>query len=242
MIRLARARSGALALLLLGGAIAPAEGLDRSIAAHDLQGRTLRELSLMRNEIYARHGQPFRRAWLREYFEAQPWYEAGAPVSPADLTPQERSNAERIGVFEAALTREELSRRKDDLQNAFLQGAPRNPEQEIEWTLLNERLGEDSILSPARLESRLHQEELKDLSLRDLAVLRHMIAARRGRILPSESLRKLFHRFEWYSPDPEYTDSRLNAIDRENLEIIASLERSIGGPIADDDPHWLAAP
>ena len=40
----------------------------------DLEGRTLRELALMRNTIYARAGHPFRKKWLHDYFSAQPWY------------------------------------------------------------------------------------------------------------------------------------------------------------------------
>ena len=47
---------------------------DRALTPADLQGRTLRELALMRNTIYARAGHPFRKKWLRDYFTAQPWY------------------------------------------------------------------------------------------------------------------------------------------------------------------------
>ncbi|HUS30069.1 MAG TPA: YARHG domain-containing protein, partial [Kofleriaceae bacterium] len=43
---------------------------DRPLAPADLDGRSLRDLTLMRNVVYARAGHPFRKAWLREYFTA----------------------------------------------------------------------------------------------------------------------------------------------------------------------------
>src|SRR5215831_6852378 len=47
---------------------------EREISQADLQGRTLRELTLMRNWIYARAGNPFVKPWLKEFFAKQPWY------------------------------------------------------------------------------------------------------------------------------------------------------------------------
>src|SRR5262245_25089010 len=46
----------------------------REITQQDLDGRSLRELTLMRNTIYARAGNRFRKKWLNDYFSAQPWY------------------------------------------------------------------------------------------------------------------------------------------------------------------------
>ena len=47
------------------------------ISAPMLRGLNLYELRLLRNEIFARHGARFRTAWLQEYFDGQPWYQAG---------------------------------------------------------------------------------------------------------------------------------------------------------------------
>ncbi|MDQ2688565.1 MAG: ankyrin repeat domain-containing protein [Armatimonadota bacterium] len=46
----------------------------RPLTTRDLAGKTPSELSLMRNEIYARHGYIFERKSLDTYFRAQPWY------------------------------------------------------------------------------------------------------------------------------------------------------------------------
>ena len=58
----------------------------RPITDDDLIGRSLRELSLMRNTIYARAGNKFRKKWLNDYFSAQPWYH------PLDSAKRTRSN------------------------------------------------------------------------------------------------------------------------------------------------------
>lgn len=44
------------------------------LAAEDIGGKTVADLRLMRNEIYARHGYRFRNPSLLTYFEAKPWY------------------------------------------------------------------------------------------------------------------------------------------------------------------------
>ena len=46
----------------------------RKVTSDDLWGKTDRELSIMRNEIYARHGYIFDNAEMRNYFEGEPWY------------------------------------------------------------------------------------------------------------------------------------------------------------------------
>ncbi len=85
--------------------IAPAQGkvgttdipyyFDREITDKDLQGRTLRELSLMRNTIYARAGNEFSRKWLHEYFTAQPWYKESG-YDESKISKLDRKNAETI--------------------------------------------------------------------------------------------------------------------------------------------------
>jgi hypothetical protein len=47
---------------------------DHAIGEPELAGRSLDELRLMRNTIYARSGRVFTDPKLREYFSHQPWY------------------------------------------------------------------------------------------------------------------------------------------------------------------------
>lgn len=47
----------------------------RLLTSADLKGRNGKELTLMRNEIYARHGRRFKEQKLQSYFETQSWYQ-----------------------------------------------------------------------------------------------------------------------------------------------------------------------
>jgi hypothetical protein len=84
----------------------------RLIQDNDLWNLPLRELELMRNEIYARHGWVFHRQDLRDYFGRQPWYRPKADLSnweqvnrrvQAELNPIEKKNIQTIVSREKAL-------------------------------------------------------------------------------------------------------------------------------------------
>lgn len=112
-----RAGTAWLGLLLLALpssiASAPARPLtyDRPITQADVAGRSLRELAILRNTIFARHGQPFRKLWLHEYFSKQPWYKATGVVDPRTLSPVDQQNADFLSRYEIAIPRAELERR-----------------------------------------------------------------------------------------------------------------------------------
>lgn len=65
----------------------------------DLAGLTNYELSLARNEIYARHGRIFEDSEIQSFFEEKSWYEgsvAGSDFDEAVLSELEQSNVEFI--------------------------------------------------------------------------------------------------------------------------------------------------
>ncbi|NJK54077.1 MAG: YARHG domain-containing protein [Leptolyngbyaceae cyanobacterium SU_3_3] len=40
-----------------------------------MQGRNARELTILRNEIFARHGRRFKEPELQRHFKSQSWYQ-----------------------------------------------------------------------------------------------------------------------------------------------------------------------
>jgi hypothetical protein len=84
---------------------------DRAITDADLAGRSLRELEIMRNTIFARAGQPFRKKWLHEYFSALPWYKSKGIVDPQSLPAIDQKNADLLSRHQIALPRDDLDRR-----------------------------------------------------------------------------------------------------------------------------------
>jgi hypothetical protein len=94
--------------------------------------------------------------------------------------------------------------------------------------------------SQASLDRILSIQELRQLSLRDLRLLRNTIYARRGRPFKSKVLQAHFKAMSWYHEDPSYTDARLTANDKRNIALIRSVEDEFGGPLKDED--WLIDP
>jgi hypothetical protein len=219
----------------------------REIKQEDLYDRSLRELQLMRNTIYARAGNKFRKKWLNDYFSAQSWYHPLDQMDESKLTDLDRKNAEIIATFDADITREQLLARQGELVS------PKTPEDKIEMRLVAIRLGkwvgsdEDqptALEDPTLLDKQITVDQLKDFSRRDLRLLRNLIYARRGRPFHSDVLKSYFQAVEWYKPDPKYTDARLTAIDKRNINVILSVENQLGGPLTDyqnkKEDGWFA--
>lgn len=72
----------------------------RRVEYGDLAGMTDRQLELARNEIYARHGRPFKRADLRSYFRSKSWYSEDSSFTESRLSSLEKRNAQTILNFE----------------------------------------------------------------------------------------------------------------------------------------------
>ena len=119
--------------------------------------------------------------------------------------------------------------------------------------LLSTRLGEWSgndedrtpLEDPTLLDKQLTVDQLSDFSRRDLRLVRNLIYARHGRPFKSDLLKTYFGTLEWYKPDPAYTDARLTPLDKRNINVIRSVEDSLGGPLTDyqhkKEEGWFAA-
>lgn len=221
---------------------------DRALTPADLQGRTLRELALMRNTIYARAGHPFRKKWLRDHFTAQPWYKPLARDDDRKITRVDRANAALIAQAEQSVKRPELKQRRDDIL-ARQRAAKATPEDEIELTILNTRLGEwaaagadarppanvSPLEDPSQLDHVISVDQLSNLSRRDLRILRNTVYARHGRQFKSQLLQEYFDNMSWYQADPAFTEKQLTKVDVTNIRLIKSVEDTLGGPLTEDE-------
>ena len=220
----------------------------------DLQGRTLRELTLMRNWIYARGGNSFRKKWLNDFFSAQPWYKPAPKTDLSKISEIDKKNAALIAEYDLKRPKDELTKQRDELLVRKKAGTL-TPEDAIELRLLSGRLGEwlgetpESTRSPledtAMLDKLLTVDQLQDLSRRDLRLVRNMVYARKNRPFKSEMLAQYFYGvLDNYSPDEGYTDDRLSDIDKRNIKLIRSVEDEVGGPISDaehvEETGWMS--
>jgi hypothetical protein len=74
-----------------------------AISESELGNKSRRELELMRNAIYARHGRRFERQDLQDFFNQQPWYvpKYWPNEFPENvLTPTDRANISLIKSYE----------------------------------------------------------------------------------------------------------------------------------------------
>ncbi len=70
------------------------------VARTEFEIRNSKELRLMRNEIYARHGYTFSSADLQKYFGAKPWYKPLGNNSAVKLSDIETFNVELLKNME----------------------------------------------------------------------------------------------------------------------------------------------
>lgn len=223
----------------------------RELTEADLAGRSLRELSLMRNWIYARAGNTFRKEWLAKFFQKYDWYRPREQQDLSVLTGYDKKNAAKISAAEAAFTEDALLEKQRALVEVLRKDEgypndPKHPDAVIELSLVAARVGTwvepkpgveaaSPLEDPKRLNGLLTLADLEDLSRRDLRILRNMVYARHGRPFKSEVLHEYFTTLDWYQPDEKYTDGRLSAVDRKNVQLIQSVENEIGGALSDHE-------
>jgi hypothetical protein len=66
---------------------------------------------------------------------------------------------------------------------------------------------------------------LHGLFIEDARKMRDEIYARHGKIFKNEWTQKYFASFDWYKPDPNFTDASLSAVEKRNLTTIAAYEK-----------------
>lgn len=118
----------------------------------------------------------------------------------------------------------------------------------IELGLLSRALGlpqgdydESEETDQAKALDRLFTvEELRQLSIRDLRILRNTIYARHGRPFKSAILQSHFNGMKWYKRRSDYSDKLLTKNDNRNIALIKSVENEFGGSLTDED--WLIGP
>jgi hypothetical protein len=163
------------------------------------------------------------------------------------LSKTDLRNADLIADYDVRLNRDDLLK----LQKAV--STSRSTEDLVELRLLSMRLGtwlgpDDPTRTPLEdpriLDQQITLGQLDDFSRRDLRLLRNMIYARRGRPFHSELLQQYYVNMSWYKADSTYSEARLTATDRRNINIIRSLEDQLGGPLTDgqhmQEEGWYA--
>jgi hypothetical protein len=76
------------------------EASNRYLTSQDLAGKSVWDLKVMRNEIFARYGYRFKSEDMREYFNKQAWYKPEYDDVTSQLTEIEIANIKLIKQYE----------------------------------------------------------------------------------------------------------------------------------------------
>ena len=197
------------------------------------------ELEWMKSDVLARHG----KVWG----DVPEWKLANGKTVKACSVPKDLAPDAEYDDFTITLSKDchyrQLKWYKAD--RAWKDSAL-DANDKVELGLIARSMGSFALDDEARektsesLDRVVPVSELRQLSLRDLRLLRNTIYARRGRHFKSEVLRDHFQGMRWYKEDPAYTDKRLTRNDERNIGLIKSVENEFGGPLSDED--WLTEP
>jgi hypothetical protein len=174
------------------------------LSDQELAPCSCRELELLRQEIYARHGKVFDRPDLRAYFTNQFWYVPDGK-NPRGERGQNQFEERNISLILA----HEQGRR--------CLAAPPPP-------------GQPCPSWPAPQTRALAAPELDRCSCRELELRRHEISARHGRIFTDPGLFNYFKAQPWYVPDRNNPsgDKGQNVFERENVIVLGEAFRKRG--------------
>jgi hypothetical protein len=204
---------------------------EQSFTSLDLEG--------MRDELFAHHG----KVWddkLEFHLKSGGTVKACKP--PKNVVDNERDLEPELDSRDCRFAKQKWYKPNPKYSPADLTN-----DDKIELGLLSRAMGEFALDNEQREKSEsssldriLKPEELRQLSLRDLRLLRNTIYARRGRPFKSQILRDHFSGMDWYKINEGYTDKLLSANDTRNITLIKSVENEFGGPLTDED--WLTEP
>ena len=177
----------------------------RILTDSDLEKLSLTDLTLARNEIYARHGRMFKDDDIRQYFENQAWYAGIIPADQFDdsvLSRIEKANISTIKEYEDWL--------KGDAT-----------------TQTDRAVGDDEYIIPYSSELYLTEDDLAGMDDRTLMLARNEIYARHGRIFNDAEIRAFFENKTWYDPaiaPADFSEDMLSEVEKANISFIKSHE------------------
>ncbi|MGH9907611.1 MAG: YARHG domain-containing protein [Pyrinomonadaceae bacterium] len=66
---------------------------------------------------------------------------------------------------------------------------------------------------------------LEGLFVEDANKMRQEIYARRGKVFKEPWLQKYFTSFDWYKPDPQFTEESFSEIEKKNIATLLAYEK-----------------
>ncbi|MDQ3919284.1 MAG: YARHG domain-containing protein [Acidobacteriota bacterium] len=167
-----------------------------------------------------------------------------AAISPGDMElfenrPITEEMLHGLSLYELRLLRNEIyARRGRQFKTEWLSQYfysqpwydPRDDQKEPELSATEKKNIDTIVLYERKLKDSLSAQPipaglLEGMFLEDARKLRNEIYARHGKVFKDRWLQKYFASFDWYKPNPGYTDAALTAVERQNVAAIAAYEK-----------------
>lgn len=180
----------------------------------DLSKLNETELKYAYEEIFARHGKIFSDANLEKYFNSKGWYTPNPSFNEGNLSELEIENANYISNYIISNQTESVS------ENSYNTNIVRYDEN---YYYQNYR-GDNTYIIPDSSVRKLTVSELYGYSSNTLALIRNEIYARNGYVFTKQKYQDYFSSKQWYSPNPNFSESWLNSVEKYNIQLIKSME------------------
>lgn len=163
----------------------------------DLTNKTLDELFIARNEIFARHGYVYtKKPKLNEYFKAKSWYVPNSKGKEKGYNDIELYNANLIKQVEVV-------------------------------RIAHYNYGNDGIKDFVIADSdkrKLTENDIKNLKDWELIIAKNEIYARHGLKFEMPQIADHFKNQSWYKTDENWSVNKLSKIENSNINVIAKEE------------------
>lgn len=167
-------------------------------------------LTLLRNEILARHGQTFNDPQLKEVFERCPWYVPRGEVCPESLSAIEKQNVQIID--------QEAAKAKTALRSQSVKFS------DLTWAFQRSYRGATRLYDENDLKPFHEDDEKNRLYAR---LLKNEIYARHGHIFQT-AIKDFFAAQPWYKSQQEVRFDDLSEIEKKNVLFITQYMISKG--------------
>lgn len=92
---------------------------NKKLTEQDLENKTISELWVMRNSIFAKHGRPFKTYELNAYYQTESWYKLKMDFKQSDLTETDNYNVNLLAKKEAELKKNNYANSKVNFNNLY---------------------------------------------------------------------------------------------------------------------------
>lgn len=197
----------------------------RRLNNEDVQPLTTREVTIARNEIYARHGKEFKTEWLQTYFENTSWYKKSREYNYKDeksnLSALEVSNVEFLSNVEQGLT--DTNDFNSKVAGSRLAGSAEHDTYLIWYS-------STQLLTWGDLKWVEHSESKS----RTLELMECEIYARHGKTFEDKAIQEYFESTSWYVPKASYDDSQLSHTEAANARFLREYRQGNIDPTRTD--------